>query len=194
MSLQCLTLYGDALTNSLRKGTGVMHVAVELHLDANRTDAGEERDGCSVWEKLCEDRKDKYNFAMWNWEGILPKRMGLFKIYEYYQTNAKRERHRVRVCMESWWAFSGKKEKKLTSGEVIGPGFRITSVVTDKYTLISWRKEKGMLLHFHYDDFQNLVKQPKPFAYMSLSDVESLQRYSPVTRAVPFWAVLSTKR
>lgn len=63
-----------------------MHVAIELHLDMNKTDAGEEKDRPSVWEKLCEDRKKKHNFVMWNWEGILPKRMGLFKkIYEYYQ-------------------------------------------------------------------------------------------------------------
>lgn len=43
-----------------------------------------------------------------------------------------------------------------------------------------------MLLHFRFDDFQNLVRQSKTFAYGGLIDVESLEHYSPVTRAVSF--------
>lgn len=43
-----------------------------------------------------------------------------------------------------------------------------------------------MLLHFHYNDFENLIKQPNTFAYEGLIDVESLQHYSPVTSAVAF--------
>lgn len=46
MSVQCLTLDGATLTNSLEKGRGVKQVAIELHLDANKkTDADEEMDG-----------------------------------------------------------------------------------------------------------------------------------------------------
>lgn len=45
MSVQCLTLDGATLTNSLEKGRGVKQVAIELHLDANKTDADEEMYG-----------------------------------------------------------------------------------------------------------------------------------------------------
>lgn len=43
-----------------------------------------------------------------------------------------------------------------------------------------------MLLYFNFNDFQNLVEQPKTFAYVGLTDIVSLQHYSPVKRAVPF--------